>query len=184
MASDSPWAITAPVQTRIWARPASIISQSTRPILPTVMAPETVTTRVHSGSSAMARRTAKASPSSRPPKAVRAIRSSRSARRSAAADIQRFQRFEAVLAAVVQRSGHGLKAPCRRNCGARHTISYFRACRLSCQEGGGSYVRASRGVYPRGCVAPGIRRDKRRSARCDNPAARLGCRLAGPLTPR
>ena len=85
-----------------WASFASIISQSTRPILATVMAPETVTTMVQSGSAAMAERTSKASPNSRPPKAVRDIRRSMSAKPVTRPKVERFQRLQAVFAAVVQ----------------------------------------------------------------------------------
>ena len=53
----------------------------------------------------------KASPSSRPPKAVLDIRCSRSAKPRVCCGIQRFQRLQAVVAAVVQSSGHGPKLP-------------------------------------------------------------------------
>ncbi len=108
MASDSPWAMMAPVLMIRWANAVSIISQSTRPILATVMAPETVTTMVQSGSSAMAERTSKASPNSRPPKAVFDIRRNMSANPAAAANVERLQRLEPVVAAVVQVSRHGI----------------------------------------------------------------------------
>ena len=45
----------APVEMMICTRPASIIWQTTSPILAMLMAPEMVSTRVQSGSSAMAR---------------------------------------------------------------------------------------------------------------------------------
>ena len=70
----------APVLTMICARPASIISHSTLPIFATVIAPDTVTTMVQSGSAAMAESTSNASPNSRPPNAVRDILRSMSAK--------------------------------------------------------------------------------------------------------
>ena len=70
----------APVEMMICTSPESIIWQTTSPILATLMAPEIVSTRVQSGSSAMARRTWNASPRSRPPKAVLDIPRSKSAK--------------------------------------------------------------------------------------------------------
>ena len=60
----------APVETTACTMPASIILEMTFPILAMVMAPESVSTTLQSGSRTMARVTSNASPRARPPKAV------------------------------------------------------------------------------------------------------------------
>jgi len=70
MASDSPWAMRAPVDTMACTIPESIIFEMTFPILAIVIAPDRVRTTRHSGSFTIAVVTSSASPRARPPKAV------------------------------------------------------------------------------------------------------------------
>src|SRR6266508_3083246 len=70
----------APVETTACTIPASIILEMTLPILAMVMAPESVSTTLQSGSRTMARVTSRASPSERPLKAVFAIARRREAK--------------------------------------------------------------------------------------------------------
>src|SRR5438309_999192 len=70
----------APVETTACTIPVSIILEMTLPILAMVMAPESVSTTLQSGSRTMARVTSRASPSERPLKAVFAIARRREAK--------------------------------------------------------------------------------------------------------
>ena len=76
-ASDMPCAISAPVETTACTMPVSIILEMTLPILAIVMAPESVSTTLQSGSFTIATVTSSASPSERPLNAVRDIARSR-----------------------------------------------------------------------------------------------------------
>src|SRR5262245_21015778 len=78
-ASDRPWAIRAPVETTACTMPVSIILEMTLPIFAIVMAPESVSTTLQSGSFTIASSTSKASPSERPLNAVFDIPRSRPA---------------------------------------------------------------------------------------------------------
>ena len=76
-ASDMPWAISAPVETTAWTMPVSIILEMTLPIFAIVIAPDSVSTTLQSGSFTIATVTSRASPSERPLKAVFDIARSR-----------------------------------------------------------------------------------------------------------
>ncbi len=72
-----PWAMSAPVETTAWTMPVSIILETTLPIFAMVMAPDSVSTTLQSGSFTMATVTSRASPRDRPLKAVFAMPRSR-----------------------------------------------------------------------------------------------------------
>jgi hypothetical protein len=67
----------APVETTAWTTPVSIIFEMTLPIFAIVMAPDSVSTTLQSGSFTMATVTSRASPRDRPLKAVFDIARSR-----------------------------------------------------------------------------------------------------------
>ena len=82
--------------------PVSIIFEMTLPIFAMVMAPDSVSTTVQSGSFTIAVVTSSASPSERPPKAVFDMALRRPGERLHLVEVEALERDQAVLAPVVE----------------------------------------------------------------------------------